>query len=687
MKNLILFFLLTNNFIFGQDFLEGKFSSKHNLFQQKKVDYWISEFEGNFAKFSKTGYSGIINKQGEIILPMEYDEIYSSDSLFYAYKKNTHYIFSKRGKIIDVPIYDYIIKKKGILYLENYQLYRPLNISGNPFEKKRMFQYGNAIYDFDGYLITNVPDNLIINFHYGMSVVNNGQWKHKKYGYINRKGENVIPMEYDYCDIFRNGRGIMTLNNKRAVIDKFGNFIVPFTKSIPPLSFYANGLCRYKDSITRKLAYIDTSGNIIIPPKFDKAGNFSNGFAKVEENGKSYTIDVNGKKYKTEQGAFKEGYRFQDYKNKIVYEDKNKKEVFDFKYQNHPTSIYFIEGLAKVKLNGKEGVIDRLGNEIIPPVYDRVKIDQGYILVKNQNDIWLMSKSGKKLKTVQETTEKNDTKSTNHSISIGFNVNGFLMTRKDDKIGVINSNADVVLPITFDRIYLNEYYIIAIVNNKTGVYNFNGELMVPHEEQKIVSKTNKGFIIKREKTLVAFDREFNLQCTIDSIDINYPSAGTQYPSGVYPYKNKTTGKLGYLDIINIQNSHAIYDDLGFYGNHLILCKNKNKKILYKPISNEKVHLDFDIIQKVTSNILIVRKERDGPRAALPEGMNSYMMNKDWVYGIMNQDGEIILPIKYSKIRGINFFRDKKTDIPKGAFMFIEHKNEYIFIDNYGKIML
>lgn len=686
MKYTILFSLLIANFCFGQTVIEGKYSEKKNFFQQNKTEYWISEFEGDFAKFSKSGYTGIINKAGEIILPMEYDEVYISDSLFCGKKRGAYYIFTTKGESIRVPKYDYLVKNKGIIYIDYFQSYHAIKLIGNPFESAQVFQYGNVILDVNGNIITEIPDNITIYFHDGVAAINNGRYKDKKYGYINTKGETVLPMEYDHCNMFSNRRGIVRLGNKRAVVDDHGNFITPFTTHIISSSNYSNGLCRYRDSTSRKFGYIDTNGIFAIQPKYDKAENFISGFAKVEENGVEYIIDVKGKKYKTNQNWFTEGYRFQSYEDKVVYEDRVGNVVFDFKYGNHPSSTYYTEGLAKVELNGKEGVIDRLGNEIIPPVYNKVKIDHIYVLVEDKNDIWLMSKRGEKIKSVHARSKAKATHLTNYSISSGFNQYGFLITRRDDKVGLINTNADEILPISFDRIYVNEYYIIASIGDKMEVYNYSGDKEIPIETQQIVCKTNKGFIVKRGEKLILFDNEFKPLYTVDSIDLNYPSPGNGHPSGIYPYKHSASGKFGYLDLINLKNSQPIYNALGFYGNHLVFCKEGNKKMMIKPKSNEKLDINFYVVRIVGRKILIVRKEKEGPLIDFPDDGGLFTIDKEWSYGIMNQDGELILPIQYAQFKQISSLRDKSAVIPNDAILFTIHKNEYIFINIDGRII-
>ncbi|MFH5163641.1 WG repeat-containing protein [Campylobacter coli] len=50
-----------------------------------------------------------------------------------------------------------------------------------------------------------------------------------------------------------------------------------------------------KVELNRKYGFIDKSGKIVIEPKFDGVGNFSEGLAKVKLNGKYGFIDKSGK--------------------------------------------------------------------------------------------------------------------------------------------------------------------------------------------------------------------------------------------------------------------------------------------------------------------------------------------------------------------------------------------------------
>ncbi len=133
-------------------------------------------------------------------------------------------------------------------------------------------------------------------------------------GYINKKGEMIVPIKYFSGKDFSEGL---------AAVGK-GN--------------YSNA----------KYGYIDKNGKEILEFKYDKAGSFSSGLALV------------GKKVENPENN--------DYgKYKYGYIDKTGKQVVDFIYDN---AADFSEGLAVVVKDGKMGYIDNTGKVVIPFKYD-----------------------------------------------------------------------------------------------------------------------------------------------------------------------------------------------------------------------------------------------------------------------------------------------------------------------------
>lgn len=109
----------------------------------------------------------------------------------------------------------------------------------------------------------------------------------------------------------------------------------------------------------KKYGYIDITGNFVLPPIYDQASDFSEGFAVVynSENNEYSVIDEEGNSiYKSSYtiGSFHDGYA-----------------IFD-EYKDGKTL---------------EGYIDKTGNVILPAVYDKAsdfKDGKAYVYVENQ---------------------------------------------------------------------------------------------------------------------------------------------------------------------------------------------------------------------------------------------------------------------------------------------------------------
>jgi hypothetical protein len=160
-----------------------------------------------------------------------------------------------------------------------------------------------------------------------------------KYGYINKKGEYVINLQFAYAGFFR------------------------------------NGLARVESS-DGKIGFIDNKGNYKIPAKFKDATHFFEDLAFVVSDGRHpICIDKSGEmKFQLKQAkgvcAFSEGLAmFVSTDGKFGFVDKTGKVVinplFEFAYP-------FFEGLAAVKKKDKWGFIDKTGKIVINPQFDNV---------------------------------------------------------------------------------------------------------------------------------------------------------------------------------------------------------------------------------------------------------------------------------------------------------------------------
>lgn len=121
----------------------------------------------------------------------------------------------------------------------------------------------------------------------------------RKYGYIDRTGKVVIPINLDNAFTFSEGL-VQVRNNeqpgvegsdKYGYMDKTGRIVIQ--RQFGCADPFSEGMARV--SINNKHGYIDKTGKFVIPPQFDSAASFSNGLAQVRLGDKTGYIDKTGK--------------------------------------------------------------------------------------------------------------------------------------------------------------------------------------------------------------------------------------------------------------------------------------------------------------------------------------------------------------------------------------------------------
>jgi|GEM_PF-6796399 len=112
-----------------------------------------------------------------------------------------------------------------------------------------------------------------------------------KYGFINKKAEQVIPLMYDYALKFSDGLAIYGMGSKYGFINKKGDIEIPAMYD-DAYYFFEDGLAPVE--MNGKWGFINKKGDMKIQPMFDDAYSFCEGMALVEINDKIGFIDTKG---------------------------------------------------------------------------------------------------------------------------------------------------------------------------------------------------------------------------------------------------------------------------------------------------------------------------------------------------------------------------------------------------------
>lgn len=129
-------------------------------------------------------------------------------------------------------------------------------------------------------------------FNEGIAVfIDNG-----KFGYMNDKGEIIIPAQYDYASMFYNGLAEVEIQKKVCFINTAG--VKQFEPTFDELRPYAEGFAGFKmfDKMGKaKYGFINGKGEMMMQPFYDEVAYFANGLCPVRKGSKWGAINKEGK--------------------------------------------------------------------------------------------------------------------------------------------------------------------------------------------------------------------------------------------------------------------------------------------------------------------------------------------------------------------------------------------------------
>ena len=169
-------------------------------------------------------------------------------------------------------------------------------------------------------------------------------------------------MLYDATWPFSGGYVKVVLDGKIRFINEFGR------AKYQNLGDFSEGLARAGSYMTGKYGFVNTSGEIIIPMKYEFASSegFSEGLAEVRINGKDGFINKSG-----------------EIVIPAIYDD----------------AFAFTEGLASVRSKNKRGFINKSGDVVIPIMfYWAQPFSNGMAKITNNGKDYYIDKSGKCVK-------------------------------------------------------------------------------------------------------------------------------------------------------------------------------------------------------------------------------------------------------------------------------------------------
>ncbi len=293
----------------------------------------------------------------------------------------------------------------------------------------------------DGSVLYAPTTYSMLPFLDGLLRISNGT----KYGFINPKGELFIPLEFDYAVPFFEGLAAVTKDGKSGFINPEGKVAIPL--QFEKVNFFRNGLAVVKQN--GNWGIINKSGEVVVPFNHQEINYIkeNNSFALLGRDNKNFGM------YEPETGALRylKGFFW-----KTTYDRKdgnwvlvsgngtvpgapNDPDVVIIPFKEKEFSPFYY-GLAAGRKNGKWGVIDLEGNQILPFAYDKIEVINADLF------------------------------------KVGVNAE----ISWHGAQGLINRNNEEVFPIKFPSIGPFKNGLAEVYQNKSiGAVGLNGQLLIP----------------------------------------------------------------------------------------------------------------------------------------------------------------------------------------------------------------
>ena len=361
-------------------------------------------------------------------------------------------------------------------------------------------------------------------------------------------------------------------------------------------------------------------------------------------------------------------------KNEEILTEYEKVEALDNFDKNG--NVWYEEKVLKVEQNGKYGLIDLNGKELIPIEYDEIHVLDGVensILIEKDGKIGLVNDDG----TIIAEPQYIDIKNLGDTYK-----NGYITVTEDGKYGIISTTKKQILENKYDEIlqvYLNDYYLtkdgesikvidskgnviiengfdeiksvtsnglIFVKDNLYGEINTSGEVIIEAKYQDLKEATDGIYIAKQNEKYGIIDESQNTK-----LDFNYTSIS---------YNEKA--KLYFAEDENY-NTSVIDKEFNVKVTGILSEINISESYIRMRIGEQYKYYNFNCEEK--SNIEILKNN------------TIFLSQKDGKYGYVDKKGNIV----------VDYIYDDATEQNEYGYSAVKQNGLWGSIDKSGKIVI
>ena len=412
-----------------------------------------------------------------------------------------------------------------------------------------------------------------------------------------------------------------------------------------------------------KWGVINTKGEVIIEPTYDEMIIIPNCEEKVFIC--TQKVDYDSKTYET---------KVIDDKEKELFTNYDKVEVLYNHDENN--NLWYEKGVLKVQKDGKYGLINLTGRELLECTNDDIQVLVGTktVFITTQNSKkGLVDNLGKQI--IENKYDEITSLTTEYE-------NGFIVKNDEGKYGIINYDGTTALEEKYDEIkniYGNNMFVVK-QNDSWKIVNTDEEVFLDGKFDDVKSIDGKNIIIVKEQKMGVID--INEQEKIEPIyeKLEYAFSNNYIAKkdnkyGIISLENEEKLPFTYNYIKYVKEGNFIQAETENLQSELIDSQfnvkaqgiinevNNNKNYIKIRVGEEYKYYNFKLEEKQNTEILLAN--------------TIFLSKKDGKYGYVNNNGIVV----------VDYIYDDATEQNKYGYVSVKKDGKWGALDQKGKVIV
>lgn len=339
-------------------------------------------------------------------------------------------------------------------------------------------------------------------------------------------------------------------------------------------------------------------------------------------------------------------------------------------------NVWYEENILRVKKNGKYGLIDFNGKELLPTEYDEITVLEGIansIIIKKDGKVGLVNDNGSMIVGTEYTEIKN----------LGNTYKeGYITIDQNGKYGATSTTKKQILESKYDeivQIYLEDYYLVK-EGGKQKLIDSKGNTIIEEGFDEIKSATSNGIIFVKD----------NLYGEINASGETAIEAKYQYlkeaKNGIYIAKQND--KYGIIDQDEMEKIPFEYTGITYNENaKLYLAEDAEYKT---SVIDDKFNVKLTgILSEINVDKSYIRmrigdeykyytlKGEEKSNTQILEDNTIFLSKKDGKYGYVDKKGNVV----------VDYIYDDATEQNEYGFAAVKKNGLWGSIDKDGKVII